>query len=85
MVKHSIDLIIGLLIPSKGRILIDGIDLHDPNSNINQSMKAIGHVPQNIFLIDSSIAENIAFGVPPSLIDLNKVKKVAEQAQLNLY
>lgn len=78
-----LDLLIGLLIPTKGQILIDGIDLHNESNKICPSwMKAIGHVPQNIFLSDSSIAENIAFGIPTREIDLRRVEKVARQAQL---
>ena len=43
---------------------------------------AIAHVPQSIYLADSSIAENIAFGVPRHLISLPSVKQAAEQAQI---
>lgn len=45
-------------------------------------MKKISHVPQTIFLADSTIAENIAFGLPLKNIDLNRVKKVCEIAQI---
>ena len=44
--------------------------------------RAIAHVPQSIYLADSSIAEIIAFGVPRQQIDLVRVQKAAEQAQI---
>ncbi len=43
---------------------------------------AVAHVPQSIYLADSSIAENIAFGEPWHTIDLARVKLAAEQAQI---
>lgn len=78
------DLLMGLLVPSAGRILIDDADLHDPaNPDRLVSWRAsIAHVPQSIYLTDSSIAENIAFGVPYNEINLNRVKEAAEQAQI---
>ena len=42
----------------------------------------IAHVPQSIYLSDSSIAENIAFGVPMDQIDLARVRQVAEHSQI---
>ena len=79
-----IDLLMGLLSPTSGRLFVDGIDLHDPShpERLESWMAAIAHVPQNIYLADSSIAENIAFGVPRHLIDFARVKRAAEQAQI---
>ena len=79
-----VDLLMGLLEPNQGRILIDGLDLHDPNypHRLSEWRAAISHVPQNIFLTDSSIAENIAFGVPRQQIDQKRVRQAAEQAQI---
>lgn len=79
-----VDLLMGLLPPSVGRLLVDGVDLHDPqNARLLVGWRAaVAHVPQNIYLADSSIAENIAFGVPKHLIDLARVKLAAEQAQI---
>jgi ATP-binding cassette subfamily B protein len=78
------DLIMGLLVPTAGRILIDGVDLHDPNypERLVSWRRAIAHVPQSIYLSDKSIVENIAFGVPCNNININLVKEVAEKAQL---
>lgn len=78
------DLLMGLLSPTAGRVLVDGADLHDPAhpERISAWRAAIAHVPQSIYLADSSIAENIAFGVPRNQIDLVRMKHAAEQAQI---
>lgn len=76
-----IDLIMGLLVPSVGRIEIDGQELL-PN-NRRRWQKRIAHVPQHIFLADASIAENIAFGIPEAHVDSERVKQAASQARLH--
>jgi len=74
------DLIMMLLKPTNGEILIDS---HAINDDLIRSWQlSIAHVPQNIFLSDSSIAQNIAFGIPKKDIDMNKVKLAAEKAQI---
>jgi len=80
----TVDLLMGLLEPSQGRILVDGADLHDPAhpERLAAWRAAIAHVPQSIYLADSSIAENIAFGVPRQHIDMDRVRQAAEQAQI---
>ena len=80
----TVDLLMGLLNPTVGRLLVDGADVHDPKhlERLYAWRAAIAHVPQTIYLADSSIAENIAFGIPQNLIDLQRVKKAAEQAQI---
>lgn len=82
-----VDLLMGLLPPSGGRLLVDGQDLHDPANaeRLAGWRAAVAHVPQSIYLADSSIAENIAFGVPRQAIDLTRVKQAAEQAQIAGY
>ncbi len=79
-----IDLLMGLLAPKHGHIFVDGQDLHDPDNPqiLIEWRSAIAHVPQNIYLADTSFAENIAFGIPPAKIDLDRVKLVSEQAQI---
>lgn len=79
-----VDLIMALLKPSNGSLLVDGLNIHDPlyPERVNAWRATISHVPQNIYLTDGSIAENIAFGVPNDLIDLARVKIAAEQAQI---
>jgi len=79
-----VDILMGLLAPTAGRVIIDGVDLHDQfNPQLLAAWRAaIAHVPQSIYLADSSIAENIAFGVPRQKIDLARVKQAANQAQI---
>ena len=81
------DLLMGLLIPTKGKIYIDNKDMHDPNfpNLIRQWMKSIAHVPQSIFLSDTSFIENIAFGVDKNLISLKKVESCAKKAQIHKF
>lgn len=74
------DLLMGLLSPSEGRILVDGAELS--NERIRAWQQTIAHVPQSIFLADTTIAENIAFGVRRKDIDLERVRMAARQAQI---
>lgn len=82
-----LDLLMGLLIPSSGRILVDGQDLHDPNQpeKLIAWQSAIAHVPQTIYLADCSIAENIAFGTPKNKINIVEVRRAAQLAQIASY
>jgi len=75
-----LDIIMGLLSPTQGKLLVDGQTITKENCPAWQ--KKIAHVPQAIYLSDNSIAQNIAFGVRPEEIDLERVKKVAAQAQI---
>ena len=75
-----LDIIMGLLEPTEGTIEIDNQLLNTSN---NRSWQAhIAHVPQEIFLADSTIEENIAFGVPKGKIDQKRVKQAACHAQI---
>ena len=78
------DLLMGLLSPTSGQILLDGKDLHDLHhpERLRDWRSIIAHVPQSIYLADSSIGENIAFGVSKDQVDMAKVRKAAEQAQI---
>ena len=77
-----LDLFMGLLEPSKGEILVDDNLLVD--DSIRRAWQAnIAHVPQSIFLTDSTIAENIALGVPLETIDFDRVKLAAQQARID--
>lgn len=75
-----LDIIMGLLLPTSGNISIDGIPITFKNSRAWQ--RHIAHVPQDIFLADSTIAENIAFGIDKSQIDIDRVKVAARKAQI---
>ena len=74
------DLILGLLVPSSGRILVDGRDLHD---NIAGWQRTIGYVPQTVYLIDDSIRRNVAFGIPEQEIDDEQVWRALRAAQVD--
>jgi ATP-binding cassette, subfamily B, bacterial PglK len=76
-----LDLLMGLLDPVSGSIEIDGVAISSQNKLAWQ--KHIAHVPQTIFLSDSSIAENIAFGVEPGEIDFSRVERASKQAQIS--
>ncbi len=77
-----INIIMGILIPSKGTIFIDKVDLFDPNDVylLKKWKNNIALVPQDVFLYDASISENIAFCVDKNKIDSRKVKKAAKIA-----
>ena len=77
-----LDLLIGLTSPTSGTILIDNKDLHNlKNIDLKRKWKnSISHVPQSIYLINSSIYRNIAFGIKEEDINYEKVKRVAKIA-----
>lgn len=75
-----LDIIMGLLRPTNGSLAIDGIKITDQNHRGWQVH--IAHVPQAIFLSDTSILENIAFGVPVEQIDHPRVHQAAQKAQI---
>jgi len=71
-----IDLLLGLLEPTGGRILVDGQPLS--SDRLREWHAAIGYVPQEVFLLDASIAENIAFGQNRETLDLALVQEAAK-------
>ena len=75
-----IDIVMGLLPPTEGVLIIDNQTINSRNRRAWQAH--IAHVPQNIYLSDSTIEENIAFGIAKELIDHQRVKKAAQQAQI---
>ncbi len=76
-----LDIVMGLLQPTFGNIKVD--DQLITSRNIPAWQAHIAHVPQSIFLADSTIAENIAFGIPKNQIDYERVCKAAQQAQIS--
>jgi ATP-binding cassette, subfamily B, bacterial PglK len=80
----TLDLLMGLLAPTSGRICIDGVDLHEAlyPGRLLAWRAAIAHVPQSVYLADSSYAANIAFGILPEQINMERVKHAARQAQI---
>ena len=75
-----LDIVMGLLEPTDGTLEIDGQAVTPGNHRSWQAH--IAHVPQAIFLTDSTIEENIAFGVPENQIDRQRVRQAAHQAQI---
>ena len=80
-----ISLLTGLLKAKSGKILIDDqIDILEPQ-NLHNWQKKIGYVPQSIFIHDSSIIENVAFGVEENSIDIPKIISLLKTMQLNQF
>ncbi len=77
------DLILGLLAPTQGRLLVYGQDLQARPGLVADWQRRLSHVPQQIYLSDASFDANIAFALPSEQIDLNRVKRAAEQAQIS--
>jgi ATP-binding cassette, subfamily B, bacterial PglK len=77
----TLDILMGLLRPTTGDILVDDISIISKHRRAWQ--KNIAHVPQSIYLADTTLAENIAFGIPRELVNMKQVKKAARQAQIS--
>ena len=73
------DIMLGLIEPTKGKILYDNIEI---KRNKAQWQNAISHIPQEIVLLDESIKNNIALGVNSSEIDKNKLYDVIDKSRL---
>jgi ATP-binding cassette, subfamily B, bacterial PglK len=74
-----VDLLLGLLNPTSGQILADGVDI---KTNLKAWRRNIGYIPQNIYLFDDTIRANIAFGYFSHQIDDNRIWKVLKAVQL---
>jgi ABC-type multidrug transport system fused ATPase/permease subunit len=74
-----LDLIMGLIIPHKGQILIDKVNI---NTNLISWQNRVGYVPQSVFLIDDSIKNNITFGYNSESVDSNQLIDVCKKAQI---
>jgi len=74
-----VDILLGLLEPTSGRVLVDGDDIHD---NLRGWQDQIGYVPQSIFLTDDTLRRNVAFGLPKGEIDEVAVEAAIRSAQL---
>lgn len=73
------DIILGILEPESGDTLVDGISIYD---DIDAWHRMIGYIPQNIYLMDDTIRNNIAFGIDGKQIDEKRLQKAIDQAQL---
>src|SRR5690606_9850129 len=77
----TVDLVLGLLRPSEGVIVADGIEITD--ERVRAWQRSVGYVPQQIFLADDTVAGNIAFGFPARDIDMAAVERAAGIANLH--
>ena len=77
------DLILGLLSPTSGHIIVDGVRV--THANLRAWQQSVGYVPQDIFLTDASIAENIALGVPLKEVNRNRVEEASRIARLDSF
>lgn len=77
----AIDVLLGLVAPDEGRLLVDGVPVNA--SNLRAWQNSVGFVAQSIFLADSSIRDNIAFGLASEDIDEEKVQRAATMAHLD--
>ena len=75
-----VDLLMGLLEPTTGELLVDGEPLR--GERLRRWRSGIAHVPQSVFLLDGTIAENIAFGLPARQVDWPRLEAAAERALL---
>lgn len=81
-----IDILMGLIEPTSGSILIDGVNLDYRNYHQLKSWNSIiSHVPQEIYLSDNSIIENIAFGIASNEIDIEKVYEASRKAEISKF
>lgn len=74
-----VDLVVGLLSPTKGRILADGVELRGRTRGWRQR---VGYIPQSIFLLDDTLQSNVAMGIPVEKIDGDAVLRALRMAQL---
>jgi ATP-binding cassette, subfamily B, bacterial PglK len=76
-----VDVILGLLRPASGTLVVDGQEIND--DAVRRWQRSLGYVPQQIFLSDDTVAANIAFGLPPEMIDMAAVEAAARVANLH--
>lgn len=77
------DVILGLLVPDLGKLVVDGTDI--TSANIRAWVQSVGYVPQDIFLTDAPVKQNIALGVPPEQIDDERIRKAARIARIDRF
>ncbi len=74
------DVILGLLTPQQGRVAVDGRPIRE---NLASWQRKIGYVPQFIYLLDDTIAANIAFGVAPEEVDHERIAECLAMVRLD--
>jgi ABC-type multidrug transport system fused ATPase/permease subunit len=76
----TVDIILGLLSPTEGHLLVDGVEV--AQNNLASWQKNLGYVPQHIYIADDTIARNIAFGVPDEDLEMEAVRRAARIANI---
>jgi ABC-type multidrug transport system fused ATPase/permease subunit len=79
----AVDIILGMLYPDQGQLIVGGNNI--TKANVRGWQNYIGYVPQNIFLIDDTVANNIAFGIPKEQIDMTRIITSAKMANIHHY
>jgi len=77
-----VDIILGLLKPTRGQVLLDGMDIQ---ADLRGWQDQIGYVPQTIYLTDDTLRRNIAFGLAETQIDNEAVLRAIKAAQLDSF
>jgi ABC-type multidrug transport system fused ATPase/permease subunit len=77
-----VDLMLGLHRPQRGTIAVDGVDIF---TDLEGWQRQIGLVPQDVYLLDASLRENVAFGVAEEQIDDQHVDDAIRRAQLERF
>ena len=75
----TVDIILGLLAPTAGKVTVDGINIYD---NLSGWLSHLAYIPQSIFLMDDTIRSNVAFGIASDDISDAKVLEALNEAQL---
>jgi ABC-type multidrug transport system fused ATPase/permease subunit len=75
-----VDILLGLLQPTAGAVLVDGLDIQN---NLRSWQNHIGYVPQTIYLVDDTLARNVAFGLPGEMVDHDAIARSIKAAQLD--
>lgn len=76
-----VDLLLGLLRPDRGEVRVGGAPLTE--ENLSRWRRLVAYVPQSVFLLDGSVAENVAFGVWPEHVDPERIRRAARLARID--
>jgi len=76
-----VDIILGLLEPQQGQLCVDGTPI--AGAAVRAWQRSVGYVPQQIFLLDDTVAANIAFGISPRDVDMRAVERAARIAEIH--
>jgi ATP-binding cassette, subfamily B, bacterial PglK len=77
----AVDVVLGLLVPDRGEVRVDGVSITP--ANVGAWQQSVGYVPQQIFLTDDSVVANIAFGLEKDAVDRALVERAARTAELH--